>query len=507
MRPEPGIPEPEESGIPSTPIKSWLVPGVLTASWLVIHWGSLTEWLGELGSRLSLILWLLAGLGWVILWAGAKPKGLRLEPVCHWGSLGMLLAAGVVPYVGGSLPESIGQSLQLSWGLYGLLGLGLPGSLWWRGLPFALGISVLLPFGGAFGNGLGFPARLVTAQVVEQLLKARGVAAISSHDIILLENGIAHVDLPCSGLKGLWVGGCFLLGATWLEGRRMGWLWLGVASFTLVALMMANILRVWALVEVGYGLAQPQLAELLHVPLGVLGFVGACGLSWLALQWVPAGEIAPSENGPRSTASPKSAPWGVWLVLPLLWLGSLRLPPSVGIPQALDLHALQMGSLTWVTTPLDLTAAEQDFFRPQAGTTVVKTHFDTGTVQGSLLLVGSSSWRQHHAPELCWAASGLRVVKMIPVELNPALKARWLTLEQGIPGSAVTSSGFYWFQSAQGTTDNLLSRIGAELQGAIQKTDPRWVLVSGVLEGSYSPNEPEIQSLALQLQTALESVF
>ncbi|MFQ3585948.1 MAG: hypothetical protein SNJ85_13705, partial [Cyanobacteriota bacterium] len=206
-------------------------------------------------------------------------------------------------------------------------------------------------------------------------------------------------------------------------------------------------------------------------------------------------------------ASPKSAPWGVWLVLPLLWLGSLRPPPSVGIPQALDLHALQIGAPTWVTTPLDLTAAEQDFFRPQAGTTVVKTHFDTGTVQGSLLLVGSSSWRQHHAPELCWAASGLRVVKMIPVELNPALKARWLTLEQGSPGSAVTSSGFYWFQSAQETTDNLLSRIGAELQGAIQKTDPRWVLVSGVLEGSYSPNEPEIQSLALQLQARLESAF
>ncbi|MEN9231231.1 MAG: exosortase O [Thermostichus sp. DG02_5_bins_236] len=480
---------------------------MLTVSWLIIHWGSLTEWLGELGSRLSSILWLLAGLGLVILWAGAKPKGLKLVPGCHWGSLGMLLAAGVVPFVGGALPESIGQSLQLSWGFYGLLGLGLPGFLWWRGLPFALGISVLLPFGAAFGSGLGFPARMVTAQVVEQLLKARGVAAISSHDIILLENGIAHVDLPCSGLKGLWVGGCFLLGATWLEGRRIDWRWLGVASFTLVALMMANILRVWGLVEVGYGLSQPQLAELLHVPLGVLGFVSACGLSWLALQWVPAWGIAPSENRPSSTASPKSPPWGLWLVLPLLWLGSLGLPPSVRIPQALDVQQVQIGSPTWVITPLALTAAEQDFFRPQEGTTVVKTHFDTGTVQGSLLLVGSSSWRQHHAPELCWAASGFRVATMIPVELNPDLKARWLTLEQGIPGSAVASSGFYWFQSAQGTTDNLLSRIGSELQGTLRQTDPRWVLVSGVLEGFYSPDEPEIQSLALQLQTRLKSVF
>lgn len=503
LRLEPEGTEPEKPRIPPTPIRSWLLPRLLAVSWLVVHWGSLAEWLGELGSRLSLILWLLAGLGLVILLAGAKPKEMRLEPGCHWGSLGMMLAAGLLPFVGGSLPESIGQSLQLSWGLYGLLGLGLTGSLWWRGLPFALGISVLLPFGTAFGSGLGFPARLVTAQVVEQVLRARGIAAISSHDIILLENGIAHVDLPCSGLKGLWVGGCFLLGATWLEGRRMGWRWLGVASFTLFALMMANILRVWGLVEVGYSLSQPQLAELLHVPLGVLGFVGACGLSWLALQSVG---VIP-ENSPLASASQTSPPWGLWLVLPLLWLGSLGLPQSVQSPQALDLHRLQIGSPAWITTPLELTAAEQEFFRPQEGTTVVKTHFDTGTVQGSLLLVGSRSWRQHHAPELCWAASGLRVAKMIPVELNPDLKARWLTLEQGTPGSAVSSSGFYWFQSAQGTTDHLLSRIGAELRGAIQQTDPRWVLVSGVLEGSYSPDEPEIQSLTLQLQTGLESVL
>jgi exosortase O len=497
LRSELGAAEQGETRIPFKSIKGWILPGLVACFWLLVHWGSLAAWLGDLGSRLSLILWVLAGLALLAVLVGSKPKGINIAPHLAWGPWVLLVAAGLLPFGTGSLLPSIGfvsQSWQLSWGLYGLIGLFVPGSLWRRGLPFAWVVSVLLPFGTAFGNGLGFPARLLTAQIVEQLLRGMGVAAISSHDIILLENGIAHVDLPCSGLKGLWVGSCFLLGATGLEGRRIGWRWLGVATFTLSALILANVLRVWVLVEIGYGLKQPLLAELLHVPLGVLGFGGACGLSWLALQWVPAGSLL--EPSGFSFLPQRSPPWLVWLLLPLLWLGSVWLPQSERIPQVLDWQRWQ-GSPDWAMTPLPLTAAEQDFFRLEAGTSVLKTHFDTGKLQGSLLLVGSSTWRQQHAPELCWAANGLHVDQMIPVQLNQDLKARWLTLENG------SQSGFYWFQSAQNSTDNLLDRIVSDLQ----RQDTRWVLVSAILEGSYSPNQVDIQVLTQEIQTRLISVF
>lgn len=474
-----------------------VLPFLLTGFWLLLHGGSLLEGAASLGSRLSLILWLLAGLALVGLGIGRKLEQIDWDPGWRWGPILLLLASALMPVVGRSWPGSLADSLELSWGVYGLLGGFLSGSLWRRGLPFVLLLSGLIPFGTTLGTGLGFPARLLTAQVVEQLLRGTGLAAISSHDIILLENGIAHVDLPCSGLKGLWVGGCFLLGATWLERRPIGWRWLGVAVVTFAALVVANILRVWALVVVGYGLGQPWLAEMLHVPLGVLGFVAACGLSWAALQWLPSPALQPGSPPQSETGSPAfpPPPLFVVLLLPLLWLGSLGIAPVHSAPVALNLQIWQ-GSPEWVTESLELTPAELDFFRPEVGTAVLKQQFETPDLKGSLLLVGSSTWRQQHAPELCWAAHGLRVEQMTAVQW-PGLQARWLSLEQG------SLSGFYWFQSAQGSTDNLLSRVGAQLRGG----DPQWVLVSALIEGSHGPDQPEVQALVEQIQTQVQSVF
>ena len=44
--------------------------------------------------------------------------------------------------------------------------------------------------------------------------------------IIVLENGVAQVDVPCSGLKSLGTGTLFLLAATSMEDRKLGGRWL-----------------------------------------------------------------------------------------------------------------------------------------------------------------------------------------------------------------------------------------------------------------------------------------
>jgi exosortase O len=87
-------------------------------------------------------------------------------------------------------------------------------NFWQKNLPVAGLLACILPFNSQFNSGLGLPARVLTAQVVEQLLSMLHVGAISSYDIIVLENGIAHVDVPCSGIKTLLVGTLFLLAAT-----------------------------------------------------------------------------------------------------------------------------------------------------------------------------------------------------------------------------------------------------------------------------------------------------
>lgn len=128
---------------------------------------------------------------------------------------------------------------------------------------------------------------MVTAQVVEQLLSMLHVGAISSYDIIVLENGIAHVDVPCSGIKTLLVGTLFLLAATWLERRKLSLRWVAVGAANLLMLVSANTARVAALVLVYEVFKQPKIAEIIHVTLGIIGLVCACFVTWLMLQPVP----------------------------------------------------------------------------------------------------------------------------------------------------------------------------------------------------------------------------
>ena len=94
---------------------------------------------------------------------------------------------------------------------YGLLGLFINSQTWQKNLVLAIITACILPFSIAFHSGLGFPIRVITAHIVADLLSILHLSAISSHDIILMENGIAQVDLPCSGMKSLWTGTVFSL--------------------------------------------------------------------------------------------------------------------------------------------------------------------------------------------------------------------------------------------------------------------------------------------------------
>jgi exosortase O len=68
-------------------------------------------------------------------------------------------------------------------GTYGLYGLFTEANVWQKNLPIAGLLAGILPFNTQFNNGLGLPARVMTAQIVEQLLSTLHVGAISSADI------------------------------------------------------------------------------------------------------------------------------------------------------------------------------------------------------------------------------------------------------------------------------------------------------------------------------------
>ena len=416
-------------------------------------------------------------------------------------------------------------------GTYGLCGLFLAPSVWRQGLPFASLIACIVPFSSQVGMGIGLPARILTAHAVEQLLSAWHIAAISSYDIIVLENGVAHVDVPCSGLKSLWVGTLFLLAATWLENRKLGARWLLVCCSNLGILTLANIVRVLVLVVVTYVLKQPQFAQMLHIPLGLLGICCACGLSWVMLQRVPrqgeqsnavgAGftdntgyQQTPSLNPPSSKQGSRRAEDSLVSCASQLERDSRR--PTSPAAQALllvfvvalalisQLYApqqeqpLSVASLHWpeqmVTERIPLTAAEHRFFDNYPSLVPKKQRFVSGDLSGSILVVANTTWRTYHPPEMCLLAIGLKADRIERKQLTSAVQARWMSLADGKLSAA------YWFQSPKQTTDDFLSRLWSD----VTRHQKNWVLVSVLFDGFLSPDSSEIREITTNIHNAID---
>jgi exosortase O len=377
-------------------------------------------------------------------------------------------------------------------GTYGMLGLCLDPITWRKGLPVGAAIACLLPFGVQFSTGLGAPARVLTSQGVAFILNQWKIPAVSTEDIILLDTGVAYVDNPCSGLKSMWTGMLFLLTATWLEGRQIGLRWLMVCVANLGLLAIANTSRVIVLVGLTYSLKQPVLAEMMHVPLGLMGFLMASAAAWGLLRWVPRQRNL--ENLEPRSSSRLIIPAPFLITACILALTLIPQPQIVATP-AWDVSTLQWPpQLQAQSVPLN--PYEQKFFAHYPGVTTQKQRFQFQGITGSLILVASPTWQAHHAPELCLTASGHHIESMVGGALTPKVTGRWLELDGGKQTAA------YWFQSATRTTDNFFVRF----RGEIFRTDPSWTLVSVVFDQSHSPDETPIKSFLNLVHNTLNPI-
>jgi exosortase O len=268
-------------------------------------------------------------------------------------------------------------------GSYGLLGLWLAPSVWRRGLPVGIAIACLLPFGVQFSAGVGAPARIATAHVVEWILHQWQISAISAGDVIVLDTGVAYVDLPCSGLKSMWTGTLFLLAATWLEGRQIGLRWMFVGLANLGFLAIVNTVRVLILTILIHVLHQPAWAEILHVPMGLMGFVMASLLTWGLLRFVPnrAAQSATSERSDRVATVLNWRSLGALAGL-LLVLAIVPMPQPERAIAAPDLSRLEW-SAPMQTQALDLNPQERKFFASYPGVTTRKQQFQYGDLTGT----------------------------------------------------------------------------------------------------------------------------
>lgn len=484
---------------------NWAILGgscLVILSWLYLNLPSL-QWLAQTLPKAAPFSLMLVALGGLLLII----QGLRYFEKLNFSAVPVLHTLPLIVMIGSAIGAiAIPHFLEIEQlpillfilGTYGLIGLFLNPNNWRKGLPLAFAIACLLPFSIQFTTGLGFPMRLLTAHAVERILAHWHIAAISSEDIILLENGIAHVDLPCSGMKSLWVGTLFLLAATWLENRRIGLHWLLVCVANFVLLILANIARVLTLVVTTYTFAQPELANLLHIPLGIFAFTTTCLLTWGLLRGVPLRGFLKAESRRQKTEGQGNNrnPYLVQIVLVACILGLTFVPPSQLKAAPLALTNVQ-ASLSFPIQSVPLTSVEEEFFADYPGAIAQKQQFDFNGTSGTMLLVSSTTRQAQHAPELCLAGMGFRVNSMEKRQFTSDITGRWLSLNEG------NRKAVYWFQSSQRTTDDFVSRIWGE----VTRREPSWVMVSVLFDRSYQPDNPKVVTFLTEVHQAIADKF
>ncbi|MCB9765383.1 MAG: exosortase O [Alphaproteobacteria bacterium] len=443
--------------------------------------------LGDSDFRLNLLLAL--ALGAVIVARSslaALGRALAEGPRAHAAPLALVAVSGLAWLACERLLDiDLISSLCCGLAGYGILGLYVSRSAWWRGFPAALLLIGALPFGHQADIYVGFPARVVIARTVEAGLQAMGVPVQGTGTVLVVMSRAAQVDLPCAGVRSLWAGGLFFLAATWLERRRVGLAWLSAGVFLVLALFAANVLRVMALVVLDTVLGASFSAALVHVPLGVLGFGLACVAGWGLLRLCP--PLPPATD----TVAPGRPALGLGLAAALA-VGALvyaprPIPTTTAAPLALSLPpALDL-------VELDFTPKEADLFMRHGASDAHKWSFSWEGLQGGLIVVRSRSWRAHHPPTLCLQGQGFTIEEERGVLVTPDFPVRTLILD----GGAAEAS--FWFQTVGHTTDDFTERTFA---GVLQPHQ-EWVMVSMVVDHPRRPDDDALRRLHLALRDAV----
>jgi exosortase O len=383
---------------------------------------------------------------------------------------------------------------------YGLLGLWLEPNRWRRGVPAILLLIGVLPFGDHMQTFIGYPMRILTAAIVGDGLRAAGVASIGVDTILVFENGVSQIDLPCSGVKSLWTGMLFLIAATWVEERPLTKRWFLIATTFAGLLFLANLARVAILVTIGEVMGWRLAAEMLHVPLGVLGFAAACVAAVGLLRRTETGDWRLKTNNQSPVSNLQSPIWltpalvAAITIMALLYTprpqtGLTRPSPTLTFPAEMTIE------------PLPLKPDENDWLTRDGADSADRMRFEYRGLSGSMILITSRTWRSHHRPERCFEVYGLSLDGSRAHLVAPDFPLRFVTLGDGDQRQLYSAS--YWFQSANQTTDDYATRIWADL--ALQRDT--WVLVSILFDGVVDPRDDDVAAFYQALHETIEVNF
>lgn len=360
--------------------------------------------------------------------------------------------------------------------IYGFSGFIIERVKWQNSSVFVLLFFVCLPLSYHIETFLGFPLRILSAKVAASFFSLAGSQVHSTETILLVENKLAHIDLPCSGIKSLWSVSLFSLILSVIEKYKINLSWACsiVSGWLLVA--SANIFRIIMLVLIYNSEVPETVKESLHAPIGLIGFIVACTATYWTFRLVCQKDL-PRVDVVKKSFDRKSFAFVALSLGAAVSINQINFAAAKIVPQ----HSVTQSSIDSIA----LTDKEKDLFIRHGVIRYEKRKFNVMGLQGTAFLVLSNSWRGHHHPEQCLQGQGSAIETTKTLVIQNDLQVRNIKIKNS------DNEVVYWFQSLADSTDDYSSRVWS---GLVHPTKP-YTMVSLYIENGKTADPSAYKGL------------
>ena len=338
-------------------------------------------------SALSLMLW-------------RERRQLSAAPRLPWLLLALLLCAATVLAPG--LPPLARAVVAVLALFAGVLALRAPG----QALLAWLGLGLLaLPIMSSLQFFIGYPLRVLTAEVSAWLLRAGGLEVLRQGSTLEVAGQLVMVDAPCSGIQMAWVAYfTAFASAAWLRlsDRQL----LRRLPLLGVLILAGNILRNSLLILQETG--RLDWPGWMHEGTGLLVFIGVCTL---VLRYMASGAVfaaSVTEIPHRRPALSPALQAGLLAAFVALALWPLLAKPAAVEPRYGNFVEWPTRFAGQPLRPLALSAVEQRFAAQFPGAIA---RFSAGTQLVTLRHVSRPTRKLHPAAD-CYRGLGYRIQAM-----------------------------------------------------------------------------------------------
>ncbi|PCJ66525.1 MAG: exosortase O [Bacteroidetes bacterium] len=360
------------------------------------------------------------------------------------------------------------NTLMFLFFLFGYVGLFVNKRNWLRSSVPVLLLTLILPFGDLLDTYLGFPLRMQTSIGVEYILQKMGVDLLDHQTILSLENRYTQIDTTCSGLNVIWAGTLLFIAFSIIDRIKFGVRWVIWFCAFMLMLLCFNGLRILLLVSLELVFENQQLADAIHVPLGLVGFVVPAIIMWFWVNWKKT-KIKDQRDEPVPRSEYFSFA-GQMVVIAVL----ISLLAFMPVKEVLTNKSVVLSeSLNF--NPIVLTEKEQAYFDFEQSD-ARKYHLDFRSLHGSVIVIASNSFKGHHDPTLCLQSIGFQIKSNL-LRLVEGQPIRYLTFKES------NQVGIYWFKSGNEYTDDYSYRVWYDIKNKNRTNN--WIQVTALFDSDY----------------------